>query len=128
MKQHGVDLPDPKVDQNGNLTLGAVTVGGGSGFDAQDFQAAQKTCGQPPQGAFGTSSPQQSQDQADAAVKFADCMRANGVPDFPDPNASGGRVVFGGGGIDMNDPKVQAAFEKCQKDAAFGAGQNRSGG
>jgi hypothetical protein len=26
---------------------------------------------------------------ADQGVKFAECMRANGVPDFPDPNAQG---------------------------------------
>ena len=25
----------------------------------------------------------------DKAVKFAECMRANGVSDFPDPDASG---------------------------------------
>jgi hypothetical protein len=30
----------------------------------------------------------------DKAVKFAQCIRANGVPDFPDPNAKG-QFVYG---------------------------------
>jgi hypothetical protein len=30
----------------------------------------------------------------DKAVKFAECMRANGVPDFPDANAKG-QFVYG---------------------------------
>jgi hypothetical protein len=30
----------------------------------------------------------------DKAVRFAECMRANGVPDFPDPNAKG-QFVYG---------------------------------
>src|SRR5438874_1714222 len=31
----------------------------------------------------------------DQAVKFAECMRANGVRDFPDPDASGALTIDG---------------------------------
>jgi hypothetical protein len=31
----------------------------------------------------------QSSEQQQAALSFAQCIRANGVPDFPDPTANG---------------------------------------
>lgn len=49
---------------------------------------------------------------ADRQLKFAQCMRENGV-DMPDPDpAEKGRVRIGGG----DDPgKAQAAMEKCRQ-------------
>jgi hypothetical protein len=41
----------------------------------------------------GTGGNKNATDQ-DKAVKFAECMRANGVPDFPDANAQG-QFVYG---------------------------------
>jgi hypothetical protein len=41
----------------------------------------------------GTGGNKNATDQ-DKAVKFAECMRANGVPDFPDANAKG-QFVYG---------------------------------
>jgi hypothetical protein len=52
-------------------------------------------------------------DVQSASLALANCMRANGVPDFPDPSASGGFVL--GAGIDPSSPAVRAAQEKCQK-------------
>jgi hypothetical protein len=49
------------------------------------------------------------------ALKFSECMRANGVPNFPDPNGQG---VIQGSGIDPQS----AAFEKAQKACAKYAG------
>lgn len=51
-------------------------------------------------------------------LKFAQCMRANGVdmPD-PDPNGNPGMVK-----IDRGDPKFEAAYEKCKEFAPFGNG------
>lgn len=43
---------------------------------------------------------------------FAQCMRENGLPDFPDPDADG-RLVLGHGEIDRNDPRFQAAMRTC---------------
>src|SRR5262245_39897559 len=45
------------------------------------------------------------------AVRFAQCIRANGVSDFPDPDA-GGR--FSGSSHDKDDPALRAALEKCR--------------
>ena len=56
----------------------------------------------------------QTQLQKDA-LKYARCMRANGVPDFPDPNSSGSFLFQTGSGFDPSSPSVRAARAKCQK-------------
>jgi hypothetical protein len=43
-------------------------------------------------------------------VKYAECMRANGVPDFPDPNGSQDQYV---GNLDPNSPTFQNADKLC---------------
>lgn len=71
-------------------------------------------------------------DTEEAALEFSQCMRDNGVPDFPDPNFTqgGGGVIVGGPdgedpGFDPQSDEVQAAFEACGElleGAAFGPG------
>jgi hypothetical protein len=51
-------------------------------------------------------------------------MRANGVPNFPDPNPSGGFQL--GAGIDSASPAFRTAQAKCQK-LLPGGGLPRSG-
>jgi hypothetical protein len=59
-----------------------------------------------------------SSDDRDQAVAFAQCMRENGAPDFPDPDAQG---RFRGLGHEQQDnPKFRAAQEAC-RDLAPGA-------
>jgi hypothetical protein len=48
-----------------------------------------------------------------ALLAFAKCMRSNGVPNFPDPSASGGFVV--GAGLDRSSPLFKAAQSRCHK-------------
>jgi hypothetical protein len=60
------------------------------------------------------------------ALAFARCMRENGVADFPDPVAGGGRIVIQGGGpgqgaLDPNDPTFQAAVQTCRASVLEGA-------
>ncbi len=55
----------------------------------------------------------------EAAVKFAQCMRENGVEDFPDPGADGGTAIRVGpeSGIDPEEMEVaQKACEHLQED------------
>ncbi len=47
-------------------------------------------------------------------LAFAICMRADGVPNFPDPNSARG-ALFNTAGIDTSAPAFQAAQAKCQK-------------
>jgi hypothetical protein len=46
----------------------------------------------------------------DKAVKFAECIRANGVPHFPDPDAKG-EFVFG---IDVSQAVWKQAVDACK--------------
>jgi hypothetical protein len=57
-----------------------------------------------------SASPSQSLDPRDAQLKFAQCMRENGV-DMPDPDGSG-RVQIKGRPGDQD--KLQAAMKKCE--------------
>jgi hypothetical protein len=50
-----------------------------------------------------------------AALAFAGCMRANGVPHFPDPKAGGGFLFHRGAGVDPSSPAFKAAQTKCKK-------------
>jgi hypothetical protein len=50
------------------------------------------------------------------ALAFSECMRANGVPNFPDPTSTGNFPVHTGpGGVDPLSPAFNAAMPKCQK-------------
>jgi hypothetical protein len=75
VRGHGVPhFPDP--DATGNFNFGVDV-------SAATFTAAVNACKalQPP----GTLSAHRSATQQSAALRFATCVRAHGVPDFPDP-------------------------------------------
>lgn len=46
-------------------------------------------------------------------VKFAQCMRRNGVPEWPDP-IDGDKFLLPRGKIDPNSPQFKAAGRKCE--------------
>ena len=48
-------------------------------------------------------------------LAYSTCMRANGVPDFPDPRPGGGWNVQTSSGIDLTSPLFEKAQAKCQK-------------
>ena len=51
------------------------------------------------------------------AVKFAECMRSNGVGDFPDPGASGKLTIDGianGSSLDVSTPAFKQAMSACK--------------
>jgi hypothetical protein len=53
----------------------------------------------------------------DKAVKFAECMRNNGVSQFPDPNASGAFTIDGvvnGSSVDPTTAAWQNAIDACK--------------
>jgi hypothetical protein len=55
-----------------------------------------------------------------STLAFSKCMRANGVPNFPDLGNNGMRIEGGGqtisiNGVSVNAPAYRAARQKCQK-------------
>jgi hypothetical protein len=74
--------------------------------------------------ACGSSSSDEAAPAADRdqALEFAQCMRDNGVPDFPDPDADG---RFRGVGHEAEgDPTFRAAQEACRDLAPGGEHEN----
>ena len=58
--------------------------------------------------------PSQTQLQGDL-LKFAECMRSNGVPSFPDPSAGGGFEFSPGSGVDPSSPAMKVAQGRCRR-------------
>jgi hypothetical protein len=48
-------------------------------------------------------------------IKYADCMRGHGVPNFPDPGSGGGVRIAPGSGINPQSPAFQSAQSACSK-------------
>ena len=80
----------------------------------------------------GNSSGKENATNRDKAVKFAECMRDNGVSEFPDPDASGGLTIDGvvnGSSLDSSTPAWKEAISGCKdlQPAGF-TGHKRSAG
>ena len=82
MRNNGVSaFPDP--DASGELTIDGIVNGSSLDPSTPAFKQAISACkGLEPAGFTGSK---RSPEQMDAALKFAQCMREDGVRDFPDP-------------------------------------------
>jgi hypothetical protein len=109
MREHGVDMPDPKPAGDGGGM--AITLGG-DGTDKSKIDAAQNACKHlMPNG--GEMKPP-SAEELDKMRKDAKCMRDHGV-DMPDPDPSGKGMTRAGSVGD--DPKK---FEEAAKACGLG--------
>ena len=124
MRSNGVGkFPDPGA--SGKLTIDAIANGSSVDPNTPAFKQAISACKKLEPAGF-TGSKRTSQQQ-DAALKFAQCIRSNGVQDFPDPIPNGplvdtGRIPSSNqpGGMSI----LNAAMQKC-RDAAAAAGVTR---
>lgn len=100
--------PDPVVDTN----TGQATFPETEGFDPKkEFESVREPCGReldslPPQ-ANPLARPVMSPSELQARLRDAQCMRDNGVPEWPDPGADG-YYTFGGIPGYNSDPAVTA--------------------
>jgi hypothetical protein len=96
----------------------AITLAGCGGSKSPSVASVETTTSSGAAGSTNAtdsgSPPSQTQLQRDA-LKFSKCMRANGVPNFPDPDARGGFLFQAGSGVDPSSPSFQTAHTKCQK-------------
>ncbi len=132
MRSHGVpDFPDPNgqgefqlhsIFENGHPTRGEDLVP-----SSPAFQGAEQACG-----SFGSAGRQVTKAQEEQAFKqalqAAVCMRANGVPGYPDPKLIDGSIdqEFNGK-FDPDAPAFQRAAGKCGKPGVRLAGTLPSG-
>ncbi|HVK26272.1 MAG TPA: hypothetical protein VM677_33385 [Actinokineospora sp.] len=103
MRDHGIDMPDPDMSEGG---FKIKVPDGGGGKEKMD--AAMKECNKFMGGGMMGKPPKEF---ADAMRKNAQCMRENGVPDFPDPDAEG-RIMLPGS---PDDPAIKSAMKICEK-------------
>jgi hypothetical protein len=117
MRSHGVpNFPDPDSSGRIRITGGADGNGQLTGVDVNSphFNAAQKACQKLlPNGGRPTAAQQAEEQQA--MLKYAQCMRAHGVPKFPDPKPGGALAIGKKVGVDPNSPEFKAAQQTCQK-------------
>jgi hypothetical protein len=113
MREHGVDMPDP-VMEDGKIRIQMNVKPG------VDVDAAQAACKQyAPNGGPGGG----KIDQAAQAnmLKYAQCMRENGVEKFPDPDPNQGGMRIEG---DIaNDPDFEKAQKACEQYMNLGSPQ-----
>lgn len=117
MRSHGVsDFPDP--NSQGNIQLQ-------SNVDpsSPQYQRAEKVCGPSPSNVTAA----QERQEFSVTLKAASCMRANGVPNMPDPVYE--RSPLGGGmtirlslGDLPNSPGYVRAAKKCKAPSTLTGG------
>jgi hypothetical protein len=116
MRSHGdPDQVDPTVDATKVIQ---ITLGGNDGLRGEDgacgsYLSAAET-------ALGGGTPPASSDEA-TALKFAQCMRANGVPTYADPTTGNNQTEHASSASDLNpaNPTFQAASTLCTKKTGY---------
>ena len=106
MRQHGVNIPDPKVEANGRTEWQLPS---GMRKDDPRLKAAQQACRQ--YRANGGQAQRPSPQQQQEMVAFARCMRQHGV-NIPDPKPDG-TVDMRASGVNPDDPRFKAAERAC---------------
>lgn len=112
MRRHGIEnFPDPT---SGKLTLDGIVNGSSLDPNSPTFTQALSACKSLEPAGFAGG--KRSTHQQSAALKFARCIRANGVPDFPDP-VNGQPLVDTNNIPSANQPggkaALNAAMQKC---------------
>jgi hypothetical protein len=113
MRNNGVSgFPDPNA--SGELTIDAVANGSSVDTNSAAFTQAMSACKdlEPPGFTGSKVTPQ----QRTVRLEFAQCIRENGVPDFPDPTANGplvdtNRIPSAATAAGMS--ALNAAMHKC---------------
>ncbi len=103
---------DPTVDSNSDIDITmdnvsstlASEVHGGTGPCSNYLTAASA--------ALRGGQPAPQAPSLAVQLKYAECMRANGVPKFPDPNGSQDQYI---GNLDPNSPTFENADNVCSK-------------
>ena len=124
MREHGVDVPDPKSGEGGMVMIGPGPADGAATLGAEPpagFGEANKACRHFLEDLVRDGGATMDPKEQDRALKFAACMRNNGV-NMPDPDFSKGgvQIQIGGEGFDPMSETFKAAQKACG--SLFGPG------
>ena len=117
LRQHGVPMPDPQVDANGEVHILGVDK---HTLDQNVFASALAACApyQP------VTPPDLLEQKLASARDYSRCMRAHGVADFPDPDANG-RIVLPDEITDPDYDQAKAFCDAQSRSARPSAGATR---
>ncbi|MGO9977125.1 MAG: hypothetical protein ACLP01_30845 [Solirubrobacteraceae bacterium] len=117
MRSHGLtDFPDPTVGSNGLPSFSLFGGPNNSNLNpsSPQFQTAHRACEKDLPNLGGQTPADKAADDT-KALKYVQCMRANGEPDYPDPNSQGAIQITNPTGILAPDsPQFQRAEHACQ--------------
>lgn len=106
MRENGVTkFPDP--DKDGKIRIAA----GGPNRNLPQYKKAQQACkSQEPPGL--QDDPAETAKAQQEWLKWAQCMRRNGIPNMPDPQ--NGRLLVPRDKINTNSPQFKKALNTCR--------------
>lgn len=116
MRSHGVtNFPDPIAGKSGNAASFAV---GSVDINSPTYRSAQQACHKYLTSPGANLTPAQYAQREAQLLKYAQCMRSHGLPNFPDPTTgpSGAPTIAltPSSGINPDSPTYQAAESACQ--------------
>jgi hypothetical protein len=119
MGKHGIDLPTPTRDTHGDLVITGdgvrISLRGEPSFGhhtKDEVRSATEACGPPPLLSKGVASPRTIQATKRRFLRFSRCMRAHGLPRYPDPDLSNMESPIPAS--DDFSPRARAAATACQ--------------
>ena len=121
MRDRGIDVPDIGITADGQLDLRPGDLVG-IDVESEAFREAFTSCIAVFQlsGGFDVSlDPELEALFQDQLQEFSQCMRENGVTDFPDPQTGSGTPYPLTAFADFADPAFQAALETCRQTVSF---------
>lgn len=112
MRDNGyAEFPDPEPNGDFRIRIDPES--------APRFEAAAAACQHlAPEGLRGEDLDPEALEEL---LKFAQCVRENGLPDFPDPDAKG-RFDPRRVGVGPDDPRLETAMEACRNEVGGGKG------
>jgi hypothetical protein len=114
MRDEGINLPDP--DAKGRIDYTTVNRNGSMKRDPKFLSASEKCQDLMPTvpDELEDKGPPLTAEQIGYAREYAKCMRANGQPDFPDPDADGQFSRTDTGNQNPSEQEAQAMFRAGQ--------------
>jgi len=110
MRSHGVpNFPDPVLTPSGGYGYRTTGIDPNSAA----FQGGLQACKALPS-PWQPTGQHLSPAQQGAWLSWANCIRAHGVPNFPDPTFSGGDAVQISGAGGSSSPQFQSAMDACK--------------